>query len=109
MTCIRQEGLYLPRHAILCHDCLAFDWLIWDKRSIGRWGLQQEMSSVHKSHEAGNARVKPTPHDDFLDGLRGLAILLVVVAHSPVIFVFLPNVGRAGVYLFFVLSAFLLS
>ena len=67
------------------------------------------MSSVHKSHEAGDAGATPTPHDDFLDGLRGLAILLVVVAHSPVIFVFLPNVGRAGVYLFFVLSAFLLS
>jgi peptidoglycan/LPS O-acetylase OafA/YrhL len=53
--------------------------------------------------------VKATPHDDFLDGLRGLAILMVVVAHGPVINVFLPNVGRAGVYLFFVLSAFLLS
>jgi Acyltransferase family len=66
---------------------------------------------VQHSHEAeaNNGAVKSTPHDDFLDGLRGLAILLVVVAHSPVIFVFLPNVGRAGVYLFFVLSAFLLS
>jgi hypothetical protein len=64
---------------------------------------------VQHSHEAGNGVVKPTPHDDFLDGLRGLAILLVVVAHSPGLFVFLPNVGRAGVYLFFVLSAFLLS
>ena len=94
---------------ILCHDPLGFSETV---RAVSateaRGGLEKGVSSVHRSHEADNGAVKPPPHDDFLDGLRGPAILLVV-AHSPVVFVFLPNVGRAGVYLFFVLSAFLLS
>jgi peptidoglycan/LPS O-acetylase OafA/YrhL len=52
---------------------------------------------------------------DSLDGLRGLAVLLVVLSHTSNegIF-FLPYLnfagnGRSGVYLFFVLSAFLLT
>jgi peptidoglycan/LPS O-acetylase OafA/YrhL len=53
--------------------------------------------------------VQPAAHDRFLDGLRGVAILTVVAGHSPFIGVWLPNWGRTGVYLFFVLSGFLLS
>ena len=52
--------------------------------------------------------MQPAAHDGFLDGLRGVAILMVVAGHSPFIGVWLPNWGRTGVYLFFVLSSFLL-
>ncbi|WP_228853235.1 acyltransferase family protein [Aegicerativicinus sediminis] len=56
---------------------------------------------------------KPS-HIKSLDGLRGLAILLVLVAHlhhfhDNEIFHVLRFYGRAGVYLFFVLSAYLLD
>jgi peptidoglycan/LPS O-acetylase OafA/YrhL len=52
---------------------------------------------------------------DPLDGLRGFAALLVVVSHAsikgmfPVPAVDLRGLGRPGVYLFFLLSAFLLT
>lgn len=51
-----------------------------------------------------------------LDGLRGLAVLIVLASHfsSGGLFPFLPapalhGVGKSGVYLFFVLSAYLLA
>jgi len=52
---------------------------------------------------------------DSLDGLRGLAILIVFLSHTannhvPLIsFVDFTGVGKSGVYLFFTLSAFLLT
>jgi peptidoglycan/LPS O-acetylase OafA/YrhL len=54
-------------------------------------------------------------HEDALDGLRGVAALLVVASHlSHLRMPLLPGVdlagiGKPGVYLFFVLSAFLLT
>ena len=52
-------------------------------------------------------------HFDALDGLRGLAVLVVIASHMALLG-FLPGVqaggmGKSGVYLFFVLSAFLLT
>lgn len=52
-------------------------------------------------------------HQPVLDGLRGLAILIVLLAHLTNS-TYLPQpgllgAGKAGVYLFFVLSAFLLT
>ena len=52
-------------------------------------------------------------HYDALDGLRGLAVLVVIASHLsnggwlPI--VPLGGTGKSGVYLFFVLSAFLLT
>ena len=54
-------------------------------------------------------------HDPALDGLRGLAVLIVLLSHGanvglPVLPGFsLSGIGKSGVYLFFVLSAFLLT
>jgi peptidoglycan/LPS O-acetylase OafA/YrhL len=54
-------------------------------------------------------------HEDALDGMRGVAALLVVVSHlSHIRMPLLPGldlagIGKPGVYLFFVLSAFLLT
>lgn len=54
-------------------------------------------------------------HTDALDGLRGLAVLIVIASHMafvglhPVPGMVLAGVGKSGVYLFFVLSAFLLT
>src|SRR5213592_4048461 len=56
-----------------------------------------------------------TAHDPALDGLRGLAAMAVVFAHASnanmgVIYgVPLGGLGRVAVWLFFVLSAFLLT
>lgn len=52
-------------------------------------------------------------HFDALDGLRGLAVLIVIASHLSLLG-FLPGLplggaGKSGVYLFFVLSAFLLT
>ncbi|MFN3842948.1 MAG: acyltransferase family protein [Rehaibacterium terrae] len=54
-------------------------------------------------------------HDDALDGLRGLAVLIVLASHlSNAGYDLLPGIslsgiGKSGVYLFFVLSSFLLT
>ncbi|MDZ7278126.1 acyltransferase [Pantoea eucrina] len=48
------------------------------------------------------------------DGIRGLAVLIVLIAHALVMFMpgtrpYLAGTGKIGVWLFFVLSAFLLT
>jgi len=54
-------------------------------------------------------------HEDALDGMRGVAALLVVLSHLSTARMHLipgldlKGVGKPGVYLFFVLSAFLLT
>jgi peptidoglycan/LPS O-acetylase OafA/YrhL len=54
-------------------------------------------------------------HYDALDGLRGLAVFIVIASHLSlygmdlVPWVPLRGIGKSGVYLFFVLSAFLLT
>lgn len=54
-------------------------------------------------------------HFDALDGLRGLAVLIVLLSHFSNYGVLvlpgigLSGIGKSGVYLFFVLSAFLLT
>ena len=54
-------------------------------------------------------------HVKSLDGLRGIAVLFVVLSHSSIegFFSWSPldfkGIGKTGVYLFFILSAFLLD
>ncbi|WP_158526769.1 acyltransferase [Pantoea sp. ARC270] len=53
-------------------------------------------------------------HFPAADGIRGLAVLVVLVAHALVMFIpatrpYLGGTGKIGVWLFFVLSAFLLT
>lgn len=61
------------------------------------------------------ARSDSRLQEDALDGMRGLAALLVVVSHfsnagvHPIPGLDLGGIGKPGVYLFFVLSAFLLT
>lgn len=48
------------------------------------------------------------------DGVRGVAVLIVIIAHALVMFIpatrpYLGGTGKMGVWLFFVLSAFLLT
>ena len=56
-----------------------------------------------------------TEHFKALDGLRGIAVLMVLLSHSSNANVFFhellnfQKVGKVGVYLFFVLSAYLLD
>lgn len=67
---------------------------------------------INKKHAK---QVLPSGYDPALDGFRGLAVLFVVWSHAtdldiPKNTIFnLEGTGRYGVYLFFVLSAFLLS
>ena len=57
-----------------------------------------------------------TTHVPQLDGLRGLAVILVLLAHSTMVFVRIPlftgwmdRYGSLGVQIFFVLSGFLIT
>jgi peptidoglycan/LPS O-acetylase OafA/YrhL len=67
-------------------------------------------------HSNKSARVVlPSDHDPALDGFRGLAILFVIWSHATdlgipkSLLLNLEGTGRYGVFLFFVLSSFLLS
>ncbi len=57
--------------------------------------------------------IGPARHLDVLDGLRGVAVLVVLASHFSNAGLFprpaLQGVGKSGVYLFFVLSAYLLT
>jgi peptidoglycan/LPS O-acetylase OafA/YrhL len=78
------------------------------RTAVGR--LQRAVPTPGPSSDSATTpAARHTPHDNFLDGLRGLAILIVVAAHGPVIPMEMPLFGQSGVFLFFVLSAFLLS
>ena len=63
----------------------------------------------------GRALSNPQSQIDSVDGLRGVAVLLVFLSHTSnqgfFLFPFLnlAGIGKEGVYLFFVLSAFLLT
>ena len=62
-----------------------------------------------------SAESAPLARVPALDGLRGLAVLLVLLSHASNVQIFLwpgldfRGTGRAGVFLFFVLSAYLLT
>src|SRR5690606_3191773 len=72
-------------------------------------------SVSRRLHEAlGRAAPTTGGHVDALDGLRGLAVLIVMASHwSNAGVDLLPwsmaGTGKSGVYLFYVLSAFLLA
>ncbi len=70
--------------------------------------MTQAVLSIEKTVESAAAHgPSELQHIDYLDGWRGLAILLVLQAH----FFVLPGIksGRLGVDVFFVLSGFLMS
>lgn len=77
---------------------------------------------MEKCRRAGKSRIRDRflgrpqsrmHHFDALDGLRGLAVLVVIASHLSNVGLLpqpgLSGTGKAGVYLFFVLSAFLLT
>jgi len=88
-----------PDHAILHRD------LIESWRHMGK---RKGMCALFLPAAGGGAE-----HVQALDGLRGLAVLIVIGSHlSNAGWLPLPNlsgIGKSGVYLFFVLSAYLLS
>jgi peptidoglycan/LPS O-acetylase OafA/YrhL len=68
------------------------------------------LDRVHKTHR-GWTLPRAVPE---LDGIRGLAILLVLICHAtsfmePGLWRSLLSYGKVGVYLFFVLSGFLIT
>ena len=71
--------------------------------------LQKKFNELFFPHDHKPEHVK------VLDGLRGIAVLLVLLSHSSNSGIFLHpylnfhGVGKVGVYLFFVLSAYLLD
>ncbi len=68
--------------------------------------MLQFSSQTDKKKEAAS----PIQKLDFIDSLRGIAVLLVVLAHTPVpdTVWYLNVVGSYGVQLFFIISAFTL-
>lgn len=77
-------------------------------RLSGKPGQAARVSGV-----SAPAVVTAARHLEVLDGLRGVAVLVVLASHfsSAGLFPrpFLHGVGKSGVYLFFVLSAYLLT
>ena len=54
---------------------------------------------------------KSVPNIPPLDGVRGIAAMLVVISHMSLYRLFIPvkGIGQVGVLVFFVLSGFLMS
>ena len=84
---------------------------------------EQETITVVKSSSAKKNRIKnilfpndyKKDHFKALDGLRGFAVLLVLLSHTSNGKAYMlpgfnfSSMGKVGVYLFFVLSAYLLD
>ncbi len=72
--------------------------------------LAEAAATTHAPAHMPSADIKKE-HMPALDGLRGLAALSVVIAHLPIKNVFWEkfNFGECGVFLFFVLSGFLMT
>lgn len=62
---------------------------------------------------AADAQARTGQHVAFLDGLRGLAVMIVFMSHASAkgmtLGLTFDGIGKSGVYLFFVLSSFLIS
>ena len=71
-------------------------------RDASGLGSLPEVDTITNKHSATRSRLKQ------LDGLRAVAVLLVLCSHVPS-FVWLQRCGWIGVDLFFVLSGFLVS
>lgn len=92
------------------------------KPQISVWGfsvcfqLKATMSPVchHQEVDLNDFADKGFRRFPAADGIRGLAVLIVLTAHALVMFMpgtrpYLAGTGKLGVWLFFVLSAFLLT
>lgn len=87
-------------------------------RTLGARDVEIRTAAAHGRPTVGPVQAAPTPdhgrHLPALDGLRGVAVLLVVFSHAGNARMFLHpaldlrGTGRIGVFLFFVLSSFLL-
>ena len=72
--------------------------------------IQQDQSTIQQADTQHCTEARPRTHAGYipeLDGLRGLAVLFVLLAHSPV--TALHCLGGFGVTIFFVLSGFLIT
>ncbi len=77
------------------------------------------VSAIERGRVGGEESTAAITHSrsiPSLDGLRALAILLVIVAHcweksvkNPAVGAYLYQIGAAGVYLFFIISGFLIT
>lgn len=71
--------------------------------------MREKLNSIFFPHD------EKADHFKALDGLRGIAVLMVLLSHSSNLKLFFHDllnfqrVGKVGVYLFFVLSAYLLD
>lgn len=67
---------------------------------------------LNKIHHKFFPHENKPEHIKSLDGLRGIAVIIVLLAHSHHVskeFIFYNFYGRTGVYLFYILSAYLLD
>lgn len=77
------------------------------KRELEKQMPSNQINKMFFPHDCKSNHVKA------LDGLRGIAILLVIIYHGGYAIIdklaAFPELGRFGVYLFFILSAYLLD